>query len=53
MNTQPLDEGRPVGVVPDDWPSLDPTADNMVQSARRIEAGVVRDGRGIPQVWEG
>jgi len=29
--TKPLEEGRPVGGIPDDWPSLDPPADDVAQ----------------------
>ena len=45
--TKPLEEGRPVGGIPDDWPSLDPPADDVVQGPGCVQTCEARHGRSI------
>jgi len=46
---EPLDKGLAVGVVREELPAFDPPHDDMLESARSVNASLAGHGRRVPQ----
>ncbi len=46
---EPVDKCRPVGVVREELPALNPPHDDMLESARRVNASLARHGARLAQ----